>query len=166
MITPFSPHTVLVCQCCGQVGQVVRLSRRQIQCLKLLVNGATNKTIASELYISLGTVKVYLSRLFNLLGVKDRLGAAMWALHHGEQLGLEFRMTKTAALNPAEDYRNAVSAASAYRIAIAAKITPAAIRNGVRSTPPTDRLEPPESAPSFEPKTSTDGATVPPFEAS
>ena len=45
--------------------------------LQLLVQGLKNKEIAASLFISEGTIKVYLSRLFNKLGVKDRFELAL-----------------------------------------------------------------------------------------
>ena len=42
--------------------------------------GLKNKEIATALTISEGTVKVYLSRLFQKLGVKDRFELALYGL--------------------------------------------------------------------------------------
>jgi two-component system response regulator DesR len=50
----------------------VVLSQREGQLITLLSHGLKNKEIASTLQISEGTVKVYLSRLFQKVGVKDR----------------------------------------------------------------------------------------------
>ncbi|MFH5186198.1 response regulator transcription factor [Paenibacillus sp. TAB 01] len=43
--------------------------------MRLLVRGASNKEIAQELSLSLGTVKVYLSRIYAKLGVTSRTQA-------------------------------------------------------------------------------------------
>jgi len=56
------------------------LSRREGQLVTLLSQGLKNKEIASVLTISEGTVKVYLSRLFQKLGVKDRFELALYGL--------------------------------------------------------------------------------------
>jgi two-component system, NarL family, nitrate/nitrite response regulator NarL len=53
------------------------LTRREGQLVSLLAEGMKNKDIAAALAISEGTVKVYLSRLFHKLGVKDRLELAL-----------------------------------------------------------------------------------------
>ncbi|WP_028549066.1 LuxR C-terminal-related transcriptional regulator [Paenibacillus sp. UNC451MF] len=53
------------------------LSRNEINLIRLIRNGATNKQIAAELYLSEGTVKVYLSRLYEKLGVSSRTQALM-----------------------------------------------------------------------------------------
>jgi len=56
------------------------LTRREGQLVALLSQGLKNKEIASALMISEGTVKVYLSRLFQKLGVKDRFELALYGL--------------------------------------------------------------------------------------
>jgi two-component system nitrate/nitrite response regulator NarL len=56
------------------------LTRREGQLVTLLSQGLKNKEIASALTISEGTVKVYLSRLFQKLGVKDRFELALYGL--------------------------------------------------------------------------------------
>jgi len=61
----------------------VALTQREGQLVSLLSQGLKNKEIATALLISEGTVKVYLSRLFQKLGVKDRIGLVMYALRHG-----------------------------------------------------------------------------------
>jgi len=60
----------------------VSLSRRESQLVSLLAQGLKNKEIASMLLISDGTVKVYLSRLFRKLGVKDRFELALFGLRN------------------------------------------------------------------------------------
>jgi len=58
----------------------VALSQREGQLVTLLSYGLRNKEIASTLRISEGTVKVYLSRLFQKVGVKDRFELALFGL--------------------------------------------------------------------------------------
>jgi two-component system nitrate/nitrite response regulator NarL len=58
------------------------LTPREIQLIRLLAMGLKNKEIASTLDITEGTVKVYLSRLFQKLGVKDRFELALYGLKH------------------------------------------------------------------------------------
>jgi DNA-binding NarL/FixJ family response regulator len=57
-----------------------RLTPREGQLVTLLSQGLKNKEIATALNISEGTVKVYLSRLFQKLGVKDRFELALYGL--------------------------------------------------------------------------------------
>ncbi len=58
----------------------VALTRREGQLVSLLSQGLKNKEIATALMISEGTVKVYLSRLFQKAGVKDRFELALFGL--------------------------------------------------------------------------------------
>ena len=60
--------------------RAVSLTRRESQLVSLLAQGLKNKEIATTLFISEGTVKVYLSRLFHKLGVKDRFELALFGL--------------------------------------------------------------------------------------
>jgi two-component system, NarL family, nitrate/nitrite response regulator NarL len=52
--------------------ETIRLTTRESQLLELLARGMKNREIASALSITEGTVKVYLSRLFQKAGVRDR----------------------------------------------------------------------------------------------
>jgi DNA-binding CsgD family transcriptional regulator len=61
-------------------AKMVALTKRESQLVALLSQGLKNKEIASTLQISEGTVKVYLSRLFQKVGVKDRFELALYGL--------------------------------------------------------------------------------------
>ncbi|WP_461204753.1 response regulator transcription factor [Clostridium sp. DL1XJH146] len=52
-------------------------SEREIEIAKMLALGFTNKQIASSLFISIGTVKNYISTIYSKLGTSDRMAAAM-----------------------------------------------------------------------------------------
>ena len=52
------------------------LTPRQIEVLRELVNGRSNKEIARELDLSPGTVKFHLAAIFRTLGVQNRVEAA------------------------------------------------------------------------------------------
>jgi len=70
----------------------VHLSRRQSQLVGLLVQGLKNKEIATSLGISEGTVKAYLTTLFEKVGAKDRFELALYGLknlHHLQGAGIE-----------------------------------------------------------------------------
>jgi two-component system response regulator DesR len=58
----------------------VSLSKRQRQLIELLVQGLKNKEIAYRLGISEGTVKAYLTTLFEKVGAKDRFELALYGL--------------------------------------------------------------------------------------
>jgi DNA-binding NarL/FixJ family response regulator len=59
------------------------LTDRERDVLRLLARGMTNAEIAAQLYLSEGTIRNYLSTLFEKLGVTDRTRAAVIALKHG-----------------------------------------------------------------------------------
>ena len=63
------------------------LSRRELDVLKLLARGLSNAEIAERLYLSEGTVRNYVSSIFEKLGVTDRTHAAVIALRHGLAAG-------------------------------------------------------------------------------
>jgi DNA-binding NarL/FixJ family response regulator len=60
-----------------------KLSLRQMQLLKLVDEGLSNRDIADRLQISEHTVKVHLWRLFRRLDVKSRTQATYWARSQG-----------------------------------------------------------------------------------
>ncbi len=59
------------------------LTNRQLELIKLLLIGKTNKEIAHKLSISDKTVKAHLSEIFKRLGVSNRTQAAHKALSNG-----------------------------------------------------------------------------------
>jgi DNA-binding NarL/FixJ family response regulator len=59
------------------------LSDREREVLEMIVRGRSNKEIALELGISENTVKVHATRVFEKLGVADRLEAATAAIQRG-----------------------------------------------------------------------------------
>jgi DNA-binding NarL/FixJ family response regulator len=60
-----------------------RLTERQIDVLRLVARGATNKEIAHKLSISEGTVKNYISSILAELNLRDRTQAAIFAYKNG-----------------------------------------------------------------------------------
>ena len=60
------------------------LTDRERDVLSLLARGLNNTDIAKQLYLSEGTVRNYVSRIFAKLDVTDRTQAAIIALRHGQ----------------------------------------------------------------------------------
>ncbi|GAA3812713.1 response regulator transcription factor [Sphaerisporangium flaviroseum] len=59
------------------------LTHREIDVLRLVALGWTNREIAARLYLSEGTVKNHMSRILTRLGLRDRTQAAVYAHDHG-----------------------------------------------------------------------------------
>ena len=60
--------------------RVDELTGRELQVLKLIAKGYTNKQIGNELYISEKTVKNHITNIFRKLSVEDRTQAALCAI--------------------------------------------------------------------------------------
>jgi len=60
-----------------------RLTRRQVDVVRLLARGQTNQQIAKTLFISAKTVDHHVSAVLTRLGVSDRQAAGRWALEQG-----------------------------------------------------------------------------------
>jgi two-component system, NarL family, nitrate/nitrite response regulator NarL len=58
------------------------LTPRERQVLALLADGFSNKLIARELDLSLGTVKVHVKHVLKKLKLRTRVEAAVWAVRH------------------------------------------------------------------------------------
>ena len=51
---------------------------RELDIIRLLVQGRSNRQIAAELYLSVGTVKNYLTQIYMKINVKDRGNAILY----------------------------------------------------------------------------------------
>ena len=59
--------------------EIADLTEREVEVLRLIATGATNREIAAELVISEGTVKNHVSNILSRLGLRDRTQAAIYA---------------------------------------------------------------------------------------
>jgi DNA-binding CsgD family transcriptional regulator/N-acetylneuraminic acid mutarotase len=59
------------------------LSERELEILRLVATGASNKEVAQKLYISANTVKVHLRNIFAKIGAASRTEAALYAIRMG-----------------------------------------------------------------------------------
>ena len=59
-----------------------KLTKREVQVLRLVAGGSTNTAISEILAISPHTVKSHIIHIFNKLNVNDRTQAAVWATRH------------------------------------------------------------------------------------
>jgi two-component system nitrate/nitrite response regulator NarL len=65
-----------------RVGEIP-LSQRELDIIRHLADGHSNKTIANELSITEATVKVHLKTVLRKIGVSNRTQVAIWAVQHG-----------------------------------------------------------------------------------
>ncbi|WP_405103419.1 response regulator [Oceanobacillus sp. FSL H7-0719] len=60
----------------------IGLTDRETLITKLVGEGKTNKEIASELYLSVGTVKNHITNILQKIGLRDRTQLAIYAVKH------------------------------------------------------------------------------------
>ncbi|MGA1621332.1 MAG: response regulator [Prochlorothrix sp.] len=66
-----------------QETNIASLSEREVDVLKLIVQGKSNQEIAKDLYLSTNTIKTHVRGIMNKLSVDDRVQAAVIALRSG-----------------------------------------------------------------------------------
>jgi DNA-binding NarL/FixJ family response regulator len=59
------------------------LTRRELEVLRLIARGLSNREIGSELEVAEKTVKTHVSNVLSKLGLADRTQAALYAVQHG-----------------------------------------------------------------------------------
>jgi two-component system, NarL family, response regulator LiaR len=64
-------------------GNNANLSQRELDVLRLMVDGLSNPEIAEKLYLSPNTIKTHVRGIMNKLSVDDRVQAAVVALRSG-----------------------------------------------------------------------------------
>ena len=59
------------------------LTTREVEILRWVLAGHTNKAIAAEIFISEKTVEFHLDNIYRKIGVRTRLLAGVWAMQQG-----------------------------------------------------------------------------------
>jgi DNA-binding NarL/FixJ family response regulator len=59
------------------------LTSREVEILRLVLAGYTNKGIAAEICISEKTVEFHLDNIYTKIGARTRLMAGIWAMQQG-----------------------------------------------------------------------------------
>lgn len=62
--------------------ELASLTSREVEILKLIAKGMSNKLIARELDITDGTVKVHVKHFLKKLNLRSRVEAAVWMINH------------------------------------------------------------------------------------
>jgi DNA-binding NarL/FixJ family response regulator len=60
-------------------AELSRLTERELTVLRAMATGATNAEIASDLFLSVATVKTHVARVLAKLGLRDRVQAVVFA---------------------------------------------------------------------------------------
>jgi DNA-binding NarL/FixJ family response regulator len=66
-----------------ELSPLEELTTRELDILRLIASGRSNKEIANDLHLTEGTVKGYVSNVLAKLGVQDRTQAALLAVREG-----------------------------------------------------------------------------------
>jgi DNA-binding NarL/FixJ family response regulator len=72
------------------------LTPREEQVVALVADGLTNRGVASELGLSEHTIKKYLLRIFDKVGISSRVELVLYALSHGEHRPAEWMPSSNA----------------------------------------------------------------------
>lgn len=72
------------------------LTPREEQVVALVADGLTNRGVAGELGLSEHTIKKYLLRIFDKVGISSRVELVLYAMSHGEHRPAEWMPTSTA----------------------------------------------------------------------
>jgi DNA-binding NarL/FixJ family response regulator len=83
MLSPIAKSVLHPGRRAGHPAGVAGLSNRELEVLRLLTQGRTNREIAETLTLSEKTVARHLTHIFTKTGVENRAGAVAFALRHG-----------------------------------------------------------------------------------
>jgi DNA-binding CsgD family transcriptional regulator len=79
---PFAPTPEVRSQSVPDTAAIKELTTRKQEVFMLMAHGDTNADIAEELFISEGTVKTHVKRIFSKLYMRDRTQLVMFAYEH------------------------------------------------------------------------------------
>ena len=65
------------------MASFLNLSQREVEILRLVLEGQTNKAIAAELWITEKTVEFHLDRIYIKIGMPTRWKPNIWVLQQG-----------------------------------------------------------------------------------
>ncbi len=77
-----APQRISARGTCLPAGTAASLTRREIEVLRLLAQGRSNKEIAKTLAIALDTVKEHVHNILRKTSQADRTQAALWAIRN------------------------------------------------------------------------------------
>ncbi|MCX7747843.1 MAG: response regulator transcription factor [Clostridia bacterium] len=66
-----------------ELKEKYHLSDRELEVAAMLIQGFTNSQIAEALYVSVGTIRNYVSSIYNKIGIYDRTNAVIFLKDHG-----------------------------------------------------------------------------------
>lgn len=88
-----------------QSPNIEELSERELEVLKLVASGRSNRQIAGELYLALGTVKTHIHNIYGKLGVSSRTQAIVRANQLKLFKEIDYHLPADAILNPYKGLR-------------------------------------------------------------
>lgn len=68
---------------CGQWGVATRLTKREVEILRMVADGRSNRVIAADLFVAVATVRNHVQNIINKLGVHSKLEAVVKASRDG-----------------------------------------------------------------------------------
>ena len=80
---PTDPSTSVRLRGLATYSAAMQLSAKEVEVVRLLAQGKTNREVGQALMVSLLTVKIYVWRVMQKLGVSDRTQAAVRAVELG-----------------------------------------------------------------------------------